>query len=118
MRNVSQSSQAAQVKTAIDVDDFSSAEWKISSCKRRDCFADILRCAPTGDGGKTFRNELVIFRFNPSGHIGCDNSRPNFVNIDAKLGEACGVKRRQHREGSLGEAVGAAIDRGRISADR
>src|SRR5262249_37143900 len=55
--------------------------------------------------------------FYRAGHIGGDNTRPNFIHVDAVVGEACCIKWREHREGRFGDAIIAAISRSGVGAD-
>lgn len=96
------------MESAVDVDDFAGAEGERARGDGDDGFGDVFGCAPACDGREAFGDERVVFFFDAGGHIGGDDARADFENIDAVFSEARRKEFGHHGEAGFGNAVVAA----------
>ena len=62
-------------------------------------------------------DQRVVFVFHRARHVGGNDAGPDFIDIDAVLRQARGVKGGDHREGRFADAIIPAIGRGGVGAD-
>src|SRR6185503_10406452 len=78
-------SERPNVKTAIDVDDFSGAERQQILGNRRHGLCHIAWRSPTPNGRESVGNQFVVLRLHHRSHIGLDDPRPNLIDPDPML---------------------------------
>lgn len=106
------------MKAAIDVETFAGAEWEGAVGDREDGFRDVVRGAPAVDRGQAFGEHGVVFFLHAAGHVGGDDARANFENVDAMFGQARGEELGHHGKAGFGNAIIAARNGSGIGADR
>ena len=111
-------SESAQVESAVEVDDISGAEGKISSADGFGGEANVFGFAPAFLWDKAFGDQLVVLLLHAGSHIGGHDAGAKFNDLNAVGGESGGPELGGHGEAGLGDTVFSTVDRGGVGGDR
>ena len=83
-------SESMHVESAVNRDCCAGCEVEISESNGGYGFADVFGLSPPADGGQAIGDQMVVFFFYGSCHVGLDDSRLDFIDGDAVFCEPVG----------------------------